>query len=158
MKYNMKAYTLLEVLLTLVISSFIIIMIYTIFLYLDKQMIHYQNRTAETQEYRLMQQVLNRDLYECEFVNMTPNEELEFVFYDKSIISYKKMGEQLLRKKEYGEYAKIGTRLLFWDFNKTTKPTKEGAILTMQTVIDRDTLELYFTKMKIQIDYKFINP
>lgn len=151
MKRQLEAYTLMEVLLTMIISSLVFIFVYTVFIFLDQQMFRYQKQTSAIQQYKLMEYVLKRDLYECEHVYITDKDVLELQHYDHSIISYKKEGQVLYRKNRGGTYSPIGNRLLSWDFEKIVKPSKEGVMLQMTMLIDADTTKLAFAKMKSQM-------
>ena len=156
MNNYLKAYTIMEVLLTLVISSVVITMVYTVFLYLDQQLVNYQKRTEALQDYYLFEAVVKRDLYLCDSViTFEEGNQIDLINYDQSVVSYRKDGQTLYRKTEGQQYTPIGLPLLSWKLEKTLLPNKEGHSLNMVALLDRDTLSLQFAKMKTAIQ---INP
>ena len=148
MSNYLKAYTIMEVLITLVISSMVITLMYTVFLYLDQQMVSYQKQTTAFQEYKIFETILQRDMYLCETILYKSETQLDLIAYDQSIVTYKKEGTRLYRKSLNGLYTSIGTPVLSWELNRTKLSDKEGVLLKVNTIIDRDTLELQFPKMK----------
>ena len=150
---KLLAYTLLEVLLTLVISSLVIVFTYTTFLFLDKQMVTYQAKTNAYQNYKLAEKTLRRDLYLCDMIKIEENQ-IDLIYYDETIISYKKEGKQLLRKSNNGIYVSVDMPVIDWSITDTYKDTKHGTLLTIKTSLHTDTIDLVFTKMKTEMVLK----
>jgi len=146
----------MEVLVTLVISTMIIILIYTVFLYLDSQMFRYQKRSVDIQEYKILEQTLKRDLYKCEYVTFSDTNQIDIINYDQSIISYKKDGNTFFRKPHQGSYVEIGIPILNWNIERSFQPNKKGILLEITTIISGDTITLLFPKMKTEMQINSI--
>jgi len=150
-KSTLKAYTIMEVLITLVISTIVIALVYTVFLYLDQQMVRYQNHSTAIQEYKILEQILKRDLYGCEYVRQKDIDQIDLINYDESVISYKKDGSILLRKSHQGSYINVGIPVLNWNLETSYQPNKSGVLLKVTTVLSGDTISLRFPKMKTEM-------
>lgn len=150
---KLMAYTLMEVLLTLVISSLVIVFTYTTFLFIDKQMVTYQTKTNAYQAYKLVEKTLSRDLYLCDTIEVKENQ-IDLINYDETIISYKKEGSKLVRKSNNGIYASVDMPLIDWSVTDTYKDTKHGTLITIKTHLHTDTIDLVFTKMKTEMILK----
>lgn len=150
---KVSAYTLMEVMLTLVISSIVIVFTYTSFLFIDKQMVTYQSKTQAYNSYKIAEKTISRDLYECNSIKVT-KDQIDFINYDETIISYKKEENLFWRKSNVGSYASIDIPIINWTITNTHKGTKHGTLLQIKTQIHTDTIDLVFTKMKTEMVLK----
>ncbi|MEP0266060.1 prepilin-type N-terminal cleavage/methylation domain-containing protein [Dokdonia sp.] len=150
---KLKAYTLIEVMLTLVISSIVIVFTYTIFLFIDKQMITYQAKTQAYQNFKIVEKTLSRDLYLCDIIEVK-EDQMDLIYYDETIISYKKERNQLLRKSNEGSYVSVDMPIVDWSITDTYNETKHGTLIQIKTQLHTDTINLVFTKMKTEMILK----
>ncbi|WP_353780192.1 prepilin-type N-terminal cleavage/methylation domain-containing protein [Winogradskyella sp. 3972H.M.0a.05] len=96
---KIKAFTILEVLISLVVMGIIIGLTYTLFNIMEKQLITYRNDNDVILQYNLLNTTLQRDIY---YANYYEKEESTLVLfnYSEEKISYSFLNDKVLRAKQ----------------------------------------------------------
>lgn len=97
-KNYIKAFTVQELLIGLVISSIIIGMVYTIYVQFNKQLITYSKDQSITMEFNQFRQVLSKDIYYCKDFSFNNDDELELIF-SENVFTYKFLKDKIVRKR-----------------------------------------------------------
>ncbi|WP_452223476.1 PulJ/GspJ family protein [Lacinutrix chionoecetis] len=95
MSKRIKAFTILEVVISLAIMSIIIAMVYVIFTLLSKQLYQYSNQTEQINNYNQLNSLLIRDLHNASNISYTANELLLTIQSDS--IKYAHANNKLIR-------------------------------------------------------------
>lgn len=99
--YYKKAFTIQELVVSLVISSIIIGMIYTIFIHINKQLIGYNDDQQELMIFNQFRQVLGKDILFATHIEQNDPKEFTIVFSNDSY-SYKITKNSIIRDRNNG--------------------------------------------------------
>ncbi len=97
MRSSVKAFTVLEMLINMVIMSIIVTMVYYLYTSFSQQVYSYQNATDEGRVLQSWYGQLKKDCYLANKIIETPDGVLEFHFYDNHMVHYKYENQRLLR-------------------------------------------------------------
>lgn len=135
---------MLEALLTLVIASLIIVFMYTAYLYLDKQLLTYQQESSYLLQRMVFEDVLRRDLYLCEAVTPTENGVL-LRFYDQHTVAYIKRNDSLFRQTdEQREYLELQVKSI--QHTTTDHENRLADRIEVESVYKKEVIPLFFYK------------
>lgn len=93
---KIRAYTLIETMLTLIVSGIIIVFIYTMYLYFDKQLLNFKSSNENLLSYLLLDKDLSQCFYNAENIEASSNLIL-FKFYDTSTKEYSFRNDSIFR-------------------------------------------------------------
>lgn len=95
---RVAAFTILEMVVTLLLMSIVISMVYVIFDYMSKNTRDYIVMTQEDFELRHFQSLLQQDVYTSEKIITTEPQSFQANFYNGSVSTYKNSNGYLFRK------------------------------------------------------------
>ncbi|MGJ8664833.1 MAG: PulJ/GspJ family protein [Patiriisocius sp.] len=94
------AFTILEMVITLLLMSMIISMVYVIFDHMSKNTRDYMNLTQEDVGLQQFQSLLRKDVYDADKLTSTGPNKFSVIFYNGSNINYQHSGDYLFRIKD----------------------------------------------------------
>lgn len=100
MKTNLKAYTLIEVLITIVLVSIISVISYSLFSMISKQLIQYQKANQFDIEYYLLNSTLKKDTYEAVDYKLSDSS-FDLILKDEENVNYRVENRKIIRLKEH---------------------------------------------------------
>ena len=95
--FNISAYTILEIIISMVIMSIIIGMTYTIFVMLIRRLDNYDTYTTSTNDYLSLDNTIKRDIYLAK--NMYNLENSLSFFYENDTVNYVLKNDKIIRYK-----------------------------------------------------------
>ncbi|SHI46007.1 prepilin-type N-terminal cleavage/methylation domain-containing protein [Flavobacterium haoranii] len=96
-KHYIQAFSIVEVMVSLVITAIIIGIIFGIFSIVSQQLINFKEQNEYTANFNRLSYSLNKAIFESEKMQFTENG-LQFQTYDGSVLVYQKQEEYLIRK------------------------------------------------------------
>ncbi len=93
-----KAFTLLEIIITLALMSIVVSLVYVVYGYLARNLNDYAVMSNENYELRQFFTQLKEDIYHCDLLTTTNKKDYRLKFYDESIITYSLIDNYLHRK------------------------------------------------------------
>lgn len=93
---NIKAFTILEIVISLAIMSIIVAMVYVIYSLLSKQLYEYKSETELVNNYSQLDVALKRDIYSSKKLSYIDGE--LHLSNDSKTIRYKESNNKLIRK------------------------------------------------------------
>ncbi|WP_044397250.1 type II secretion system protein J [Lacinutrix sp. Hel_I_90] len=153
---KIKAFTILEVVMSLAIMSIIIVMVYTIFTLLSKQLYAYSHLTEEINNYNQLDTALKRDLHNANDIQFSNNVLLLISKGDSLKYTYTK--NRLIR----GSLTSIDTfsvAIKAFDFKKENQLLERGIkqVTLTYNFLEQDLKAVYFKDVGVanQINKRF---
>jgi len=97
---KLKAFTVIELIMSLLISSVVIAIAFYAFLFLNKQFIRYNSRSGEINEYIIFKTAVENDLKNSEYL-LDSTGLLVFKGTNNSDIIYQVSGDYIVRQNEF---------------------------------------------------------
>jgi len=92
---HIKAFTILEVVISLALMSIIIAMVYSLYVMLSKQLYVYSDETELVNNYNQLHTLLSRDIHNSN--KLVGNTEAIYLLSSQGSIQYKKVADKLIR-------------------------------------------------------------
>ena len=96
---KLKAFTILEIIIALALTSIIVSMVYAFFLFMSKSTNNYITHSTENMLVQLFYTNLKREAYISEEIVSTNSENFDMNFYNGEKVQYSMKGDYLFRSK-----------------------------------------------------------
>ena len=140
---HIKAFTILEVVISLAIMSIIIAMVYVIFTLLSKQLYQYSDQTEQVNNYNQLHTVLTRDMHNANSIMFVDNTLLLMVNNDS--LKYTHTNQRLIRTfLKSNDTFLIPIKNFKMTEGATVFQNKTKALNVTYSVFEQDILAVYF--------------
>lgn len=136
-----------ELLVSLVISSLIIGMVYTIYAQLNKQLFSYSQDQEEIMVFNQFRHIVSKDISLAKSIDKTGDEELEVIFPDKSHTYTFKYG-QVIRDRENNIKDTFEIAIQKMELNQEVTGTVGDQTLTLTTSLLDEDIVLFENKSR----------
>lgn len=143
-KFTIQAFSITETVVSLVVTSIIVSLIFVIFNILSEQMHDFKKQNESIADLNRLSYVLTKDIFECE--NMHPAEkQIDFFSNSKGNINYVFAEEYIIRnQKEYTDTFKLKESRFKIDTLKNTNLKKVFSRIQMETTVNEQLVGLNF--------------
>ncbi len=158
MNKQLKGFTILEALISLILISIIIGLTYSLFNLIGKQMSLFEKENTQVLQYNLFNATIKSDINKATDFNIF-NNELELEFYNKNTITYSVKNNHVLRLKSFKtdtfKVQVIGFKFLE---NSTLKNSNQTLELTLGLLNDTIQANYFLIKNNSEeINNKYFN-
>lgn len=145
---HIKAFTILEVVISLAIMSIIIAMVYVIFTLLSKQLYQYSDQTEQVNNYNQLHTVLTRDMHNANSIRFIDNTLLLLVNNDS--LKYTYSNQRLMRTYlESNDTFLIPIKTFKMTEEATVLQNKKKVLEVTYSVFNQDILAVYFKDLGV---------
>ncbi len=149
-KYKQNAFTLMEMVVTILILGIVIYLTYSIILFLNLQMEYFRRDNEELSKVIVFSTVISRDFYESESLTES-NESIILTGPNGDPIEYDLSDSKIIRLKN-GNQEGFGIQLFNYIYKVELDENKRYHYLSLRTIYGNDTLQLDFSKKEILTD------
>lgn len=143
-----KAFTILETIITLVISSLIISFVYQIYSTVSQQFRHYERLQGETINFNQFNTVFTKDVSLCQYIQSVTSNEIRLKFSNKDV-EYFFEDHYVVRHGKYKDTFKVNVNTINWQpWSGKTKIASET--IRLKTTVSGRSI-LVFEKKQIDI-------
>jgi hypothetical protein len=145
-KYNISAFSIVEVLVSMAITAIIVGVIFIIFLIVSKQLINFKEQNQHISDYNRFSYVVNKDIFESEEMNNTEN---GFMFkkYSGDIVVFERQEKYLLRKAEtFVDTFQFELSSVFFDTINNSSKNKIFQRLNVLFLVNKNEQKMRFYK------------
>ncbi len=143
-KSFLSAFTIMETVITLVVSSIIIGVVYQVYLIVSLQFRSYQNDQRIVLEYSQLNTLFTRDFTTCQKILEVNNQEIHLKFPGKDI-RYHFLKGQVIREGVYKDTFALNVKDVDWNSWSKENPLKIESITIQTELLGRD-LEIFESK------------
>lgn len=148
--YKKNAFTLMEMVITILILGIVIYLTYSIILFLNFQMEYFRRDNEELSKVIVFSTVMSRDFYESESLTET-NESIILTRPYGNSIEYDLSDSKIIRLKN-GNQEGFGIPIFNYIYKVELEENKRYHYLSLRTKYGNDTLKLNFSKKEIVTD------
>lgn len=143
-KFTIPAFSITETVVSLVVTSIIVSLIFVIFNILSEQIHDFKKQNESIADLNRLSYVLTKDIFECE--NMHPvDRQIDFFSISKGKIKYVFADEYIIRnQKEYLDTFKLKETKFKIDTLKNNNKKKVFSRIQMETMINGQLVGLKF--------------
>lgn len=148
MKNNkyIAAFSIVEVMVSMVITAIIIGLIFGVFTIVSEQILKFKKENEQTADFNRLSYSLNKAIFDSEKMVARENR-LYFQTYDGDTIAYQKEGDYLIRKAQtFTDTFKLNLNRIHLDSVYSSTKNKVFQKLELELLINEDLIPLRFYK------------
>lgn len=145
-KYNISAFSIVEVLVSMAITAIIIGVIFVIFSIVSEQLINFKEQNQYISDYNRFSYVINKDIFESEEMSETENG-LIFKKYSGDVVVFEKQEKYLLRKAQtFVDTFQFEVSAIYFDTISNASKSKIFQRLNVAMQVDKNEQKMRFYK------------
>jgi type II secretory pathway component PulJ len=145
-KYNISAFSIVEVLVSMAITAIIIGVIFVIFSIASEQLINFKEQNQYISDYNRFSYVINKDIFESEEMSETENG-LIFKKYSGDVVVFEKQEKYLLRKAQtFVDTFQFEVGAIYFDTVSNVSKSKIFQRLNVAMQVDKNEQKMRFYK------------
>jgi len=145
-KYNISAFSIVEVLVSMAITGIIIGIIFTVFTIVSEQLLNFKEQNQYISDYNRFSYVVNKDIFESEEMHST-EEGFTFRKYSGDVVAFEIQENFLLRKAQtFVDTFQFEVNAIYFDTLKNASKNKVFQRVNITLQVNKNEQQLRFYK------------